>query len=141
MRQILLIGLLAAGQISAPPGHIAISGKLKDADGKSLTGVRVAAMTPVTGSFLFGITNTDKDGRYTLELPPGAYYVVAGNLFRPTYYTAIGSKVVISTSRDGVDFVINAASLRPLLRREELPPRPIQWDVPPTPPKFPPWPR
>jgi hypothetical protein len=116
--------------------NIAISGTLKDADGKSLTGVRVAAM-PVAGTFLFGITNTDKDGRYTLELPPGAYYVVAGNVFRPTYYTANGFKVVISTSRNGVDFVVNAASLRPLLRRE----RPIQWDVPPTPPKFPPWPR
>lgn len=122
--------------------NVTISGTLKDADGKSLTGVRVAAM-PVAGTFLFGITNTntDKDGRYTLELPPGAYYVVAGNVFRPTYYTANGSKVVISTSRDGVDFVVNAASLRPLLRREELPPTPIQWDVPPTPPKFPPWPR
>jgi Carboxypeptidase regulatory-like domain len=120
--------------------NIAISGTLKDADGKSLTGVRVAAM-PVAGNFLVGTTNTDKDGRYTLELPPGAYYVVAGNVFWPTYYTANGSRVVISTSRNGVDFVVNAASLRPLLRREELPPRSIQWDVPPTPPKFPPWPR
>ena len=120
--------------------NIAISGTLKDADGKPLSGVSVGAM-PVAGTFLVGITNTDKDGRYTLELPPGVYYVVAGNLFRPTYYTANGSKVVISTSRDGVDFVGNAASLPPLLRRIELPPRPIQWDVPPTPPKFPPWPR
>src|SRR4030095_11016135 len=120
--------------------NIAISGTLKDADGKSLTGVRVAAM-PVAGNFLVGTTNTDKDGRYTLELPPGAYYVVAGNVFWPTYYTANGSRVVISTSRNGVDFVVNAASLRPLLRREEWPPQPVQWDVPPTPPKFPLWPR
>jgi len=119
--------------------NIAISGTLKDAEGKSLTGVRVAAI-PVGGTPIAGSTNTDKVGRYTLELPPGAYYVVAGNAFRPTYYTANGSRVVISTSRDGVDFVVNAASLRPLPRRE-LPP-PIQWDVPPTPPKFlPPWPR
>jgi hypothetical protein len=118
--------------------NITISGTLKDADGKSLTGVRVAAM-PVDGTILFGIANTtDKDGRYTLELPPGGYYVVAGNVFRPTYYTAYGSKVFISTSRDGLDFVINAANLRPLLRREELPRPPIQWDVPPTPPRFPP---
>jgi hypothetical protein len=120
--------------------NIAISGTLKDADGKSLTGVRVAAM-PVDGTLLFGITNTDRNGRYTLELPPGAYYVVAGNVSWPTYYTANGSRVVISTSRDAVDFVVNVASLRPLLRREWLPQRPIQWDVPLTPPKFPPWPR
>jgi hypothetical protein len=128
--------------------NLTISGTLKDADGKSLTGVRVAAMPvagaalPVVGTFLLGITDTtDKDGRYILELPPGAYYVVAGNAFRPTYYTANGSKVVISTSRDGVDFFVNTPSLRPFLRREELPPPPIQWDVPPTPPKFAPWPR
>jgi hypothetical protein len=63
--------------------NITISGTLKNADGKSLTGVRVAAM-PVGGTFLFGTTYSDKDGRYTLELPPGAYYVVAGNFLRPT---------------------------------------------------------
>src|SRR5215471_8419473 len=104
--------------------NITISGTLKNADGKSLTGVRVAAM-PVAGTFLFGTTYTDKNGRYTLELPPGAYYVVAGNFLRPTYYTtAIGSKVAISTSRDRVDFVLNTAGLEPL----RLPP-PIQWDV------------
>jgi hypothetical protein len=120
--------------------NIAISGTLKDADGKSHAGVRVAAM-PVAGNVIVGTTNTDRDGRYTLELPPGAYYVVAGNAFWPTYYTANGSRVVISTSRNGIDFVVNAASLRPLLRREEWPPRPVQWDVPPTPPKFPLWPR
>jgi hypothetical protein len=118
--------------------NIAISGTLKDANGKSLTGVRVAAMS-VAGNFLVGTTNTDKDGRYTLELPPGAYYDGAGN-FWPTYYTANGSRVVVSTSRNGVDFVVNAASLRPLLRREEWPPLPVQWDVPPTPLKFPSWP-
>ena len=117
--------------------NIAISGTLKDADGKSLTGVRVAAM-PVGGTFTYGNTNTGKDGRYTLELPPGAYYVVAGNFLRPTYYTAFGSKVVISSSRDGIDFVVNTAGSELLLRREKLPPEPIQWDVPPTPPKFPP---
>jgi len=117
--------------------NITISGTLKNADGKSLTGVRVAAM-PVAGTFLFGTTYTDKNGRYTLELPPGAYYVVAGNLFRPTYYTtAIGFKVAINTSRDRIDFVLNTTRLQPL----QLPPPPIQWDVPPAPPKFGPLPR
>jgi len=120
--------------------NISISGTLKDADGKSLAGVGVAAM-PVAGTSVAGTTSTDKDGRYTLELPPGAYYVAAGSVLWPTYYTANGSRVVISASRDGVNVVVNAARLRPLLRREELPPRPIQWDVPPTPPKFPSWPR
>jgi hypothetical protein len=114
--------------------NIAISGTLKDADGKSVAGVRVAAM-PVGETVLSGTTYTDKDGRYTLELPPGAYNVVAGYLLRPTYYTAFGFKVAISTSRDGVDFV-NAVSSPPLLQRLLSPPQPIQWDVPPT-PKFP----
>ena len=117
--------------------NITISGTLKDADGKSLTGIRVAAMS-VAGTFLFGTTYTDKDGRYTLEIPPGAYYVVAGNLLRPTYYTtAIGFKATIGTSRDRVDFVVNTARLQPL----QLSPPPIQWDTPPTPPKFAPLPR
>ena len=116
--------------------NIAISGTLKDADGKSLAGVRVGAM-PVGETFPYGSTITDKDGRYTLELPPGAYYVVAGYIFRPTYYAPFGFKVAINTSRGGVDFVVNGASSPPLLRRLELPPQPIQWDVPPTPPQFP----
>ena len=116
--------------------NIAISGTLKDADGKALAGVRVGAM-PVGETSLSGMTYTGKDGRYTLELPPGAYYIGAGNLFRPTYYTAFGFKVAISTSRVGVDFVVNAASWPPRLRRIELPAQPMQWDVPPTAPKFP----
>jgi Carboxypeptidase regulatory-like domain len=111
--------------------NITILGTLKGADGKSVTGVRIAAL-PVDGTSLSGTTYTDKDGRYTLELPPGAYYVVAGNFLRPTYYTAFGSKAAISTSRDRVDFVVNTPSLQPL----QLPPPPRQWDVPPTPPQF-----
>ena len=114
--------------------NITISGTLKAADGKPVSGVRVAAL-PVDGTSLSGTTYTDKDGRYTLELPPGAYYVAAGNFLRPTYYTAFGSRGVISTSRNGVDFVINAAGSEPHLPRE-LAPWPKQWDVPPTPPKF-----
>jgi hypothetical protein len=115
--------------------NMSISGTLKDADGKSISGVRVAAI-PVAGTDLVGTAYTDRDGRYILELPPGAYYVVAGSVYSPTYYTANGSRVVISTSRDGLDF-----GLRPLLRRAEWPPQPIQWDVPPTPPKFQFWSR
>src|SRR5215475_6698972 len=98
--------------------NITISGTLKGADLKSVTGVRIAALR-VGSTSLSGTTYTDKDGRYTLELPPGAYYVVAGNFLRPTYYTtAIGSKVAISTSRDRVDFVVNTARLHPI----QLPP-------------------
>jgi len=125
--------------------NIAISGTLKDADGKSLAGVRVAVM-PVAGNSVAGATtNTDKYGRYTLELPPGDYYIVAGNLSWPTYYTANGSRVVISTSRNGIDFVVDAASLKRIIRVQEAPPSPrrqgpVQWDVPPTPPKIPRWP-
>jgi hypothetical protein len=123
--------------------NIAISGTLRDADGKPLAGVRVAAMS-VAGSSIVGTTSTDKDGRYSLELPPGAYYVLAGNVW-PTYFTANGSRVVISASQNGVDLVVTSAGFPPRSRREgwaPLPvqwnvPLPVQWDVPPTPPKFP----
>jgi hypothetical protein len=115
--------------------NIAISGMLKDADGKALAGVRVGAM-PVGETSLSGISYSDKDGRYTLELPPGAYYVGAGNLLRPTYYAAFGFRVAVSTSSSGVNFVVNTASSPPRLLRIELPAQPIQWDVPLTPPKF-----
>jgi Carboxypeptidase regulatory-like domain len=111
--------------------NITISGTLKNADGKSLSGVRVAAV-PVPGTSVSITTYTDKDGRYTLELPPGAYYVVAGNFLSPTFYrTAIGFKAAINTSRDRVDFVINT----PVIQTLQIRP-PIQWDVPPTPPNL-----
>lgn len=111
--------------------NITISGTLRNTEGKTVSGVRVAAM-PVGETFFYGTTYTDKDGHYTLDLPPGAYYVVAGYLLRPTYYTVIGSKVAVSGSRDRVDFAVNAT---PLLRPVELP-EPLQWDVPPAPPKL-----
>lgn len=114
--------------------NITITGTLKGADGKSVAGVRVAAL-PVDGTSLSGSTYTDKDGHYTLELPPGTYYVAAGNFLRPTYYTAFGSRGVISASRNGVDFAVNAAGSQPHVPRA-LAPWPLQWDVPPTPPKF-----
>src|SRR5262245_23208111 len=94
--------------------NIAISGTVKDADRNSLAGVRVAAIS-VAGNVLVGTTSTDKGGRYTLELPPGEYYVVAGN-FWPTYYMASGSRVIFSTPSNGVSFVVAAASVRPPLR-------------------------
>jgi carboxypeptidase family protein len=116
--------------------NIAISGTLKNADGKSLAGVRVAAM-PVGGDTVVGTTYTDKDGRYSLELPPGTYYVVAGNLLWPTYYSVNGFRVAISTSQNRLDFFLNTANPRPFLQREQwAPQQPLQWDVPPTPPKL-----
>src|SRR4051812_37374567 len=134
----------ASAALTFEAQNIVISGTLKDTDGKSLTGIHVAAM-PVNGNVPVGTSNTDRFGRYSLELPPGAYYVIAGNIFWPTYYTSNGSNMVISTSRNGVDFVVNAASFRPPPRREALPQRqrdtPLQWDVPPMPPKLPRWPR
>jgi hypothetical protein len=117
--------------------NVAISGTVKNDEGKSLAGVRVAAM-PVGGDSALGTAYTDKDGHYTLQLPPGDYYVVAGNILWPTYYAPNGLRVAISTSQDRVDFLLNTANVRQLLQREywRLQP-PLQWDVPPTPPEFP----
>jgi hypothetical protein len=111
--------------------NITISGTLKNADGKSITGVPVAAI-PVGGTSPTETTYTDKNGRYTLELPSGVYYIAAGNFLRPVYYTtAIGSKATINTSRDRVDFVLPTPHLQ-----QQSPASPVQWDVPPAPPKF-----
>jgi hypothetical protein len=120
--------------------NVAISGTVKNEEGKSLASVRVAAM-PVGGDSAIGTVYTDKDGHYTLQLPPGDYYVVAGNILWPTYYAPNGLRVAISTSQDRVDFLLNTPNSRPFLQREQwLPKLPLQWDVPPTPPKLL-WPR
>ena len=57
--------------------NIAISGTLKNADGKSLAGVRVAAM-PVGGDSVLGTTYTDKDFCLGLNATQTTLAAIAG---------------------------------------------------------------
>jgi hypothetical protein len=71
-----------------------VGGTLRYPDGKPAVGVRVAAMVAPEaglnsreGSILVALGQTDDSGRYRLEgVPPGKYFIVAGQVSAPTYY-------------------------------------------------------
>jgi hypothetical protein len=74
-----------------------VTGQLLNDRGLPVSGVRVAAM-PVpregdaTGPTLVGLTLTDSNGRYTIEmLEPGTYYVTAGRVDSPSYYPGVNT--------------------------------------------------
>src|SRR5205085_1183385 len=66
------------------------------------------------GIAMSSIAQTDQNGRYRLEnVPPGRYYVAAGNIDLPTYYpgtldVSSGTTLQITpgTERTGVDFTL-----------------------------------
>src|SRR3954469_21410591 len=75
------------------PDHVepgAVTGRLLAPDGKPAAGVRIAAVPAEdkTGAAaLFGITQTDNNGRYRIEkIQPGRYYIFAGLIDTPNYY-------------------------------------------------------
>jgi hypothetical protein len=93
-----------------------VTGQLLNDRGVPTAGVRVAAM-PVprggeTSGTLIGLTLTDTNGRYTLEmLEPGNYYVTAGRVDAPSYYPGVGTLssaksilVTAGASISGIDF-------------------------------------
>jgi len=93
MFAILIITVLLQGIPIGPQAAGAVSGVLRNLEGKPAAGVRVSAMTrqePLqekTAVALASIAETDQDGRYTIEgIPPGQYHIVAGSIDRPTYY-------------------------------------------------------
>jgi hypothetical protein len=71
-----------------------ITGTIKATDGKPAVGVRVTARAKPDsleklqeGFAMSSIAQTDQNGSYRLEnVPPGLYYVTAGNIDLPTYY-------------------------------------------------------
>lgn len=71
-----------------------VTGMLRDAAGKPVSGVRVAAVAvpqsradAQTSTAMGAIAETDANGQYRLEnVPPGRYYIAAGRLDLPTYY-------------------------------------------------------
>jgi len=103
-----------------------ISGVLKDSAGKPAVGIRVGAvprpdsleeLTGNTGA-MSSLSETDEQGRYTLEnVPPGRYFVAAGVLNFPTYYPGTQAmaegKIITVTAggtSPGIDFMLKDSS-------------------------------
>jgi protocatechuate 3,4-dioxygenase beta subunit len=68
-----------------------VSGILRDSRGMPVAGVRMAAVArgdPLEKAGpMSGITETDTQGRFTLEnIPPGRYVIAAGRLDLQTFY-------------------------------------------------------
>ena len=103
-----------------------VTGTLRDATGRPLEGVRVAAVakagTPeeaLGAAAMAGLAQTDAQGRFTLEsIPPGRYVIAAGRLDRQTYYPGTSRQedatiVTISpgVAIPGINFVLADTSL------------------------------
>jgi hypothetical protein len=113
-RVLLLVAMLAP---AAQAQIGTVTGQLLNDRGAPVAGVRVAAM-PVpregdtSGPTLIGLTLTDSNGRYTLEmLEPGTYYVTAGRVDSPSYYPGVNTlssaKSILVTAGariSGIDF-------------------------------------
>ena len=92
---LLLSILLMPGFAQAKDG--AVAGTLRGTDGKPAAGVRVGVMlVPEVGRGVRGAgtlvsqAETDDAGKFQLEeVPPGRYYIVAGNLKAPTFYPGV----------------------------------------------------
>src|SRR5262245_3881673 len=113
-RAVLLLAMLVPAA-QAQTGSI--TGQLLNDRGVPVAGVRVAAMPmPREGDNsagpLIGLTLTDSNGRYTIEmLEPGTYYVTAGRVDALSYYPGVNtlssakSILVTGSARiSGIDF-------------------------------------
>lgn len=126
MKRIALLVLwLALQGVTVPSPRGAASGVLRRTDGSPAPGVRLSAMAKpetaqeVAGSTLVSITQTDAEGRFRLEIPPGFYYIVAGRVDLPTYYPGTSEiadgrliEVTPGAALSGLDFTISDSSVR-----------------------------
>jgi hypothetical protein len=103
-----------------------ISGVLKDAQGRPLSGIRMAAIArtqslddAIMNPSMSSLAITNEQGRYTLEnIPPGRYFIAAGRLDVQTYYPgtsdlAIAKEVAITPGTlvvSGIDFSLGDSS-------------------------------
>src|SRR5436190_11228038 len=77
--------------VQVQPGTV--TGRLFSVTGTPAAGIRMAAVPVPEGEdqaaapVMFGITQTETDGRYRIEnIPPGRYYIFAGLIEFPSYY-------------------------------------------------------
>jgi hypothetical protein len=126
MLRYLLISFLLLQAPVRPTEDGTITGLVKTTDGKPAVGVRVTARPKLDsldqlqdGIAMSSIAQTDQNGRFRLEnVPPGRYYVAAGNIDLPTYYpgtldVATGTTLQITpgAERTEVDFTLADLSL------------------------------
>jgi len=102
--------------VQVEPGTV--TGRLLTRNGEPEAGVRIAAVPAASGdgqtnaAALFGISQTDAEGRYRLDnLPPGRYYIFAGLIDLPSYYPnattldrATAIDVDAGSTVSGIDF-------------------------------------
>jgi hypothetical protein len=87
-----VIALLLSLAVALQAGTV--SGVLKDAEGRPLAGIRIAAIArteslddAIMSPSMSSLAVTDEEGRYKLEnIPPGRYFIAAGRLDVQTYY-------------------------------------------------------
>jgi len=102
-----------------------VTGSLKTERGDPVPGIRVAATASpddrgAAGMVFVSLSETDSEGRFTLEnIPTGRYYIVAGRIEQPTYYpgTLDATKGTLVTINPGdrltnINFVIAEPSTR-----------------------------
>ena len=117
----LLTLVLVQGIVGTAGGQV--TGVLRMATGAPAAGVRVAAKPAVgadPGTALISLSETDAEGRFTLEnVPPGRYQIVAGRIDEPTFYPgtleAAGGTILVVTEGgmlSGIDFTLSEASIR-----------------------------
>ena len=116
------------------PGSV--TGRLHSPNGTPASGVRVAAIPAdegndkIGGSAMFGISQTDAEGRFRLEkLPPGRYYIFAGLIDFPSYYPSAKSleqataiRVDPGSTISGVNFVMARPASLTVAGHLSLPP-------------------
>jgi hypothetical protein len=97
-----------------------VTGRLLSVSGTPAAGIRIAAVPVPEGEdqagapVLFGITQTEADGRYSIEnIPPGRYYIFAGLIEFPSYYPnattferATPLVVAAGATLSGIDFTM-----------------------------------
>src|SRR5215207_2239792 len=91
---LVVLAWLAQGIPVAPNQSGTVLGTLRTAAGTPVAGVRVSAlgkpentMDLATSNSMAGLAETDAAGRFRLEnIPPGRYYIVAGNIDVPTFF-------------------------------------------------------
>jgi hypothetical protein len=111
---------LVQSQITVQVQPGTVTGRLFSVNGMPASGIRIAAVPvqegddPAAAPVLFGISQTEADGRYRIEnIPPGRYYIFAGLLEFPSYYpnaTTLerATPVVVSAGAtlSGIDFTM-----------------------------------
>lgn len=95
----------SADDISLFSGKFKVKGTLEDADGEPIPGATLVASewksldNSVAGSAVTGL-----DGKFTLELRPGVYYLY---IFMPGYPHVMCELIVSGTSQENLQIVIN----------------------------------